>query len=206
MLIGKVTSQGKLVVVCFNWTTLCLKPQAVVKLKCAQSKISLLISTQWVELLHHPPLWKALRKPLILYCLTECRYHSSSCKEQQVPPAWMHKPGDVCASTSLCTALAGVHKRIATILTHPEGLSALVACHLIPLNKCPGVRPIGVGEVPRRIIAKAILRIISKDVEAAAGPLQLCAGQDSGCKAAVHAMSSMILISKLLFYTHSTSQ
>ena len=92
------------------------------------------------------------------------------------------------ASTSLCTALAGVGKRIATTLIHPEGLSALVACRLIPLNKCPGVRPIGVGEVPRRIIAKAILRIVSKDVEAAAGPLQLCAGQDGGCEAAVHSM------------------
>lgn len=91
------------------------------------------------------------------------------------------------ASTSLCTALAGVGKRIATTLIHPEGLSALVACRLIPLNKCPGVRPIGVGEVPRRII-KAVLRIVSKDVEAAAGPLQLCAGQDGGCEASVHAM------------------
>ena len=28
---------------------------------------------------------------------------------------------------------------------------------------------------------------VSKDVEAAAGPLQLCAGQDGGCEAAVHA-------------------
>ena len=31
------------------------------------------------------------------------------------------------ASTSLCTALAGVGKRISTTLIHPEGLSALVA-------------------------------------------------------------------------------
>ena len=95
------------------------------------------------------------------------------------------------ASTSLCTALAGVGKHIATTLIHPEGLNALVACRLIPLNKCPGVRPIGVGEVPRRIIAKAVLRIVSKDVEAAAGPLQLCAGQDGGCEAAVHAMRKL---------------
>ena len=60
------------------------------------------------------------------------------------------------------------------------------ACRLIPLDKCPGVRPIGVGEVPRRIIAKAILRIVGSDVEEAAGSLQLCAGQDGGCEAAVH--------------------
>ena len=99
----------------------------------------------------------------------------------------------ISASTSLCTALAGVGKRIATSLVHPEGLTAFVACRLIPLNKCPGVRPISVGEVPRRIIAKAILKIVSKDVEAAAGPLQLCAGQDGGCEAAVHAMRKIFL-------------
>ena len=56
------------------------------------------------------------------------------------------------------------------------------------------MRPIGVGDVPRRIIAKAILRIVSMDVEAAAGPLQLCAGQDGGgCEAIVHAMRKIFL-------------
>ena len=82
-------------------------------------------------------------------------------------------------------------RRIATSSVNPEGLSAFVACRLIPLNKCPGVRPIGVGEVPRRIIAKAILKIIGSDVEEAAGPLQLCAGQNGGCEAAVHAMRNI---------------
>ena len=50
------------------------------------------------------------------------------------------------------------------------------------------MRPIGVGKVTRRIIAKAILKIVGGDVEEAAGPLQLCAGQDGGCEVAVHAM------------------
>ena len=53
------------------------------------------------------------------------------------------------------------------------------------------MRPIGVGEVPRRIIAKAILQIIGGDVEETAGALQLCAGQDGGYEAAVHAMWSV---------------
>ena len=66
-----------------------------------------------------------------------------------------------------------------------------MACRLIPLDKCPGVKPIGVGEVPRRIIGKAILRVVDSDVEEAAGPLQICAGQDGGCEAAVHAMRSI---------------
>ena len=45
--------------------------------------------------------------------------------------------------------------------------------------------------MPRCIIAKAILRTIGKDVEEAAGSLQVCAGQDGGCEAAVHAMRSI---------------
>ena len=53
------------------------------------------------------------------------------------------------------------------------------------------MRPIGVREVPRRIIAKAVLRIVGPNVEEAAGPLQVCAGQDGGCEAAVHAMRNI---------------
>ena len=67
----------------------------------------------------------------------------------------------------------------------------MVACRLIALNKCPGVHPIGVGEVVRRIIAKAVLSIVKLDVLDAAGSLQLCVGQDAGSEAAVHAMRAI---------------
>ena len=70
----------------------------------------------------------------------------------------------------------------------PLGLHAFTACRLIPLNKNPGVRPIGIAEALRRITAKAILAIVKQDVETAAGSLQVCAGQEGGCEAAVHAM------------------
>ena len=92
------------------------------------------------------------------------------------------------ASTDICNALAAVARRLCTVNVHPSGLAAFVACRLIPLNKNPGVRPIGIGEVPRRIIAKVILRMASDDIQAAAGPLQTCAGHKAGCEAAVHAM------------------
>ena len=50
------------------------------------------------------------------------------------------------------------------------------------------MRPIGVGEVPRRIIAKAVLSLFCLDIQDAAGPFQVCAGQEGGCEAAVHGM------------------
>ena len=92
------------------------------------------------------------------------------------------------ASEYLCSALAATGRRLCSSHIHPENLSAFTACRLIPLNKCPGVRPIGIGEVPRRIIAKAVLSILSNEIQDAAGPLQVCAGQEGGCEAAVHVM------------------
>ena len=64
-----------------------------------------------------------------------------------------------------------------------------MACRLIPLDKNPGIRPIGIGEVPRRIIAKSVLRVVREDIQEAAGPLQTCADYEAGCEATVHALN-----------------
>ena len=95
------------------------------------------------------------------------------------------------ASNDLCNALAAVGRRLCTSNVHSDSLTAFVACCLIPLSKNTGVRPIGIGEVPRRIIAKAILKTVGKDIQSAAGPLQACAGHEAGCEAAVHAMKTI---------------
>ncbi len=58
---------------------------------------------------------------------------------------------------------------------------------LIQKAKNPGVRPIGIGDTARIIIAKSVLMIIKGDIQEAAGTTQLCAGQISGIEAAVHA-------------------
>ena len=49
-------------------------------------------------------------------------------------------------------------------------------------------KTIGIGETVRRIIGQATARVLSNDIQAAAGPLQLCAGHQSGCESAIHAM------------------
>ena len=91
-------------------------------------------------------------------------------------------------SNDLCAALAAVARRISTTFIDPSILQAYTSCRLIPLDKHPGVRPIGIGEVVRRIIGKAVMRIVKYDLQDAVGTIQLCAGQDAGCEAAVHAM------------------
>lgn len=94
------------------------------------------------------------------------------------------------ASSNLCHALALVARRLCTSFVDPKSLSAFVACRLIALDKNPGVRPIGIHSC-RRIISKAILTVLGQDVIDAVGPLQLCAGQDSGCEAAVHSIRQL---------------
>ena len=81
-------------------------------------------------------------------------------------------------------------RRLCTEFVDPEGLSAFLGCRLIALDKNPGVRPIGIGEIPQRIIAKAVLSVIGGDIQEAAGCIQLCSGQTSGIEAAVHAMNN----------------
>ena len=67
-------------------------------------------------------------------------------------------------------------------------LKVFLACRLIPLDKNPGLRPIGVREVLRRIAGKAVMKVVKEDIKKAAGCLQLCAGQEAGCEAAIHAV------------------
>lgn len=65
------------------------------------------------------------------------------------------------ASSYLCHSLAPLTKCLCTTHVHPTGLASLLACRLIAIDKCPGVRPIGISEVVRRIVSKAILFVIT---------------------------------------------
>ena len=50
------------------------------------------------------------------------------------------------------------------------------------------MRPVGVGEILRRIVGKVVVKNIKEDIIEAAGPLQACAGLESGIEASIHAM------------------
>ena len=94
----------------------------------------------------------------------------------------------------MCVAVAEIAKILCVEEVHPECLEEYNACRLVPLDKglssdgTPGVRPIGVGEVLRRLIGKLLIHVIKKDITDAAGPLQTCSGLKAGIEAAIHAM------------------
>ena len=70
-------------------------------------------------------------------------------------------------------------------------LATFLTCKLIPLDKQPGVRPVGIGEVLRWLIGKRVMRPLRKDVLKETGPLQLCTGQDAEYEAAIHVAFDM---------------
>ena len=96
------------------------------------------------------------------------------------------------ASDQLAESLACFAKCLCCETTNPNHLEEFNSCRLIPLDKGydkegnVGVRPIGIGEVLRRIIGKAVITHLKHDIEQAAGPLQTCAGLRSGIEATIH--------------------
>ena len=93
------------------------------------------------------------------------------------------------ATSALCDTMARVARRICTEELNPKALSGYNSCRLIPLDKNPGIRPIGISEVIRRIIGKAIMKIVKNEVIETSGSFQVCSGHPSGSEAAIHAIS-----------------
>lgn len=87
--------------------------------------------------------------------------------------------------------IAILTRKLLTTSYHPSLLESYTASRLIPLDKNPGIRPIGVGEVLRRIIGKTVSWSLNDEIKEAAGPLQACAGHSAGAEAAVHGMSQV---------------
>jgi hypothetical protein len=63
-----------------------------------------------------------------------------------------------------------------------------MACQLVALDKSPGVRPVGIGEVYRRLMAKCLLKVVGHQATDAAGNLNLCAGLSARIEGAIHAV------------------
>ena len=59
---------------------------------------------------------------------------------------------------------------------------------LIALDKQPGIRPVGVGETWRRLMAKCLLKVARMEAKTACGTTQLVGGLEAGIEGDIHAM------------------
>jgi hypothetical protein len=59
---------------------------------------------------------------------------------------------------------------------------------LVALDKQPGVRPVAIGEIWQRCIAKGNLVGSGAEAKGTCGSVQLCAGLEAGIKGALHAV------------------
>ena len=97
-------------------------------------------------------------------------------------------------SEELCQSIAELARKLCTEQIHPDCLVEYNTCRLVPLDKglakemTPGVRPIGIGEVLKRIVGKLLIGVIKEDIIEAVGPLQTCSGLKGGIEAAIYAM------------------
>ena len=99
------------------------------------------------------------------------------------------------SSAHLRDSVAGLCRRLCNSIVPWDSVRALVASRLIALDKCPGVRLIGIGETLRRIIGKAVCLATRLDATLVCGSDQLCAGLQAGIEGAIHGMNE-------LFSTH----
>lgn len=71
-------------------------------------------------------------------------------------------------------------------------IRALMHCREVALNKKPGVRPIGIGEIFRRLIAQAIIRASGTYGTVNASNYNLCVGLQSGIEEAIQAVQQYL--------------
>ena len=102
------------------------------------------------SLVNHPIIFEALDGSVI--CATALCTSGPSNVDTY---GWRHSCSAFkSASTELCCSIAILARHLCTSYVGSKIVLPLVSCRLIALDKDPGVHPIGVGEVVRRIIAK----------------------------------------------------
>ena len=92
------------------------------------------------------------------------------------------------SSTEICKAIAEIIKKLCTADNLSPSLEPFLACRLIPLDKNPGLFPIGIGEILRGIAGKVVVSHIWKDLISSVGSLQVCPGHEALCESMIRAM------------------
>ena len=86
----------------------------------------------------------------------------------------------VCASEEFRFAVANVADCMANYSPPWAAYRAMMSCHLLSLDKCPGVSPVGLGETVIRAISKLVMRVAGDQTKTAGGSLQLSAVIEAG--------------------------
>ena len=68
---------------------------------------------------------------------------------------------------------------------------SLITCRLIPLNKNPGVKPLGKDEISKRVVSKITNWVLKDLMQKAVGSLHTATGLKAGAEAAIHAMRTI---------------
>ena len=135
-------------------------------------------------------LFERIDSEIIMRCAKNI--HGSGGPSQIDAETWKHM---ICSKAhgnegaQLSEEIAILARRLCSEEIPFEYISTMMSCRLVPLKKSDNsVRPVGIGETLRRIIAKAVTMVLKDDIVLASGCLQTCAGLDGGIEAAVHAM------------------
>ena len=65
---------------------------------------------------------------------------------------------------------------------------AIMSGRLMALEKCPGIRPVRIGETWRRIQAKCLLQVTGQGAKSACRTEQLAGGAEAGIEGDIHSM------------------
>jgi len=95
------------------------------------------------------------------------------------------------SSAHLRDSVAVLCHRLCNSIVPWDDVRALMASHLIALNKFPGVRLIGIGETLCRVIGKTVCLATRLDAALVCGSDQLCAGLQAEIEGAIHAMNGL---------------
>ena len=100
-------------------------------------------------------------------------------------------------SSCLRDNIAALARKLMNTIVPWEDLRSLMAGRLVALDKCPGVRPIAVGESLRRIIGKSVCLAVKSDAEEVCQADQLCVGVKAGIEGAIHTLSDLFRDNKI---------
>eukprot|EP00957_Ditylum_brightwellii_P010482 794488-Ditylum_brightwellii.AAC.1 len=95
------------------------------------------------------------------------------------------------ASLKLREAVAKVTRWLTNTRPAWAAYCALVAGRLIVLDKCPGVRPVGVGEILLHMMGKCVIAVCGEDATEVCGIKELCSGLKAGIEGAIHTMNHL---------------